>query len=253
MDVIAEEHSETHNRMDDSTRVFQGVPDHLPAKAQCFLLKDARKGDVLLVESIDRLSRHPVEDWQKLKAAIDSKGLRIVALDLPTSHQGIQDTKGHELTGRMLGAIHSMLVEMMAAIARKDYEQRRERLAQGIDKTKAAGKYQGRPVDEDLHKRVKELLAADLGVRAAARHASCSTTTVLKIMDRGPRVTLTTAARAEGLEVMEVAAMALVADDAQALSPVRAEMTTVLARSCERSTASSLAGPFYADRAEGQP
>lgn len=37
------------------------------------LLKDARKGDILLVESIDR----PVEDWQKLKAAIDSKGLKI--------------------------------------------------------------------------------------------------------------------------------------------------------------------------------
>ncbi|EGH26525.1 resolvase, partial [Pseudomonas amygdali pv. mori str. 301020] len=42
----------------------------------------------------DRLSRLPVDDWQKLKAAIDSKGLRIVALDLPTSHQGMQDTKG---------------------------------------------------------------------------------------------------------------------------------------------------------------
>lgn len=44
------------------------------------LLKDSRKGDVLLVKSIDRLSRLPVDDWQKLKAAIDSKGLRIVAL-----------------------------------------------------------------------------------------------------------------------------------------------------------------------------
>lgn len=66
------------------------------------LLKDAKKGDVLLVESIDRLSRLPAEDWQKLKTAIDSKGLRIVALDLPTSHQGIADTKGDEFTGRML-------------------------------------------------------------------------------------------------------------------------------------------------------
>lgn len=88
----------------------------------------------------------------------------------------MQDTKGDGFTGRMLGAINSMLVEMMAAIARKDYEQRRERQAQGIEKAKAAGKYQGRPVDVDLHKRVKELLAAGLGVRAAARHASCSTT-----------------------------------------------------------------------------
>lgn len=147
------------------------------------LLKDARKGDVLLVESIDRLSRLPVDDWNKLKAAIDAKGLRIVALDLPTSHQGLRDTKGDEFTSRMLSAINSMLVEMMAAIARKDYEQRRERQAQGIQKAKAAGKYQGRPVDADLHRRVKELLGAGMGIRATARHANCSTTTVLRIRD----------------------------------------------------------------------
>lgn len=147
------------------------------------LLKDARAGDVLLVESIDRLSRLPQADWQKLKAAIDAKGLRIVALDLPTSHQSMKDTAGDEFTGRMLAAINSMLVDMMAAIARKDYEQRRERQAQGIEKAKAEGRYQGRPVDADLHKRVKELLKAGLGVRATARHANCSTTTVLKIRD----------------------------------------------------------------------
>lgn len=147
------------------------------------LLKDARKGDVLLVESIDRLSRLPADDWAKLKGAIDAKGLRIVALDLPTSHQGMRDTQGDEFTGRMLAAINSMLVEMMAAIARKDYEQRRERQAQGIQKAKAAGKYLGRPVDEELHKRVKELLGAGLGIRATARHASCSTTTVLRIRE----------------------------------------------------------------------
>lgn len=102
--------------------------------------------------------------------------------DFPTSHQGMQDIKGDEFTGRMLGAINSMLVEMMAAIARQDYEQRRERQAQGIEKAKVAGKYQGRPIDEDLHKRVKELLQAGLGIRATARHANCSTT-VLKILD----------------------------------------------------------------------
>lgn len=94
---------------------------------------------------------------------------------------GMRDTQGDEFTQRMLAAINSMLVEMMAAIARKDYEQRRERQAQGIQKAKAAGKYQGRPVDEELHKRVKELLRAGLGIRATARYASCSTTTVLRI------------------------------------------------------------------------
>lgn len=147
------------------------------------LLKDAKKGDVLLVESIDRLSRLPADDWQKLKAAIDSKGLRIVALDLPTSHQGIADTKGDEFTGRMLAAINSMLVDMMAAIARKDYEQRRERQAQGIEKAKAEGRYKGRPVDVDLHRKVKRFLELGMGIRETAREAGCSTTTVLKIRD----------------------------------------------------------------------
>lgn len=69
----------------------------------------------------------------------------------------------------------------MAAIARKDYKQRRDRQTQSIEKAKAAGKYQGRSVDEELHKRVRELLGAGLGIRATARHASCSTTTVLRI------------------------------------------------------------------------
>jgi DNA invertase Pin-like site-specific DNA recombinase len=147
------------------------------------LLKDARKGDVLLVESIDRLSRLPADGWQKLKAAIDSKGLRIVALDLPTSYQGLKIAAGDEFTDRMLTAINSMLVEMMAAIARKDYEQRRTRQAQGIAKAKSQGLYKGRKPDKNLHERVLELLGAGIGIRATARHASCSTTTVLKIRD----------------------------------------------------------------------
>jgi|SRR5471032_2400338 len=148
------------------------------------LLKDARKGDVLLVESIDRLSRMEDHDWRTLKATIDSKGLCIVALDLPTSHLAMKVTQGDEFTSRMLGAINNMMIEMMAAIARKDYQQRRERQAQGIAKAKKNGAYKGRPIDADLHKRVRELLTANLGIRATARHAACSTTTVLKIRDQ---------------------------------------------------------------------
>lgn len=95
----------------------------------------------------------------------------------------MQDTTGDEFTGRMLGAINSMLVEMMAAIARKGYEQRRERQGQGIEKAKATGKCQDRPEDEGLRKRVKGLLKLGLGIRATARHANCSTTTVLRTRD----------------------------------------------------------------------
>lgn len=148
------------------------------------LLKDARKGDIILVESIDRLSRMEDKDWRTLKSTIDSKGLCIVALDLPTSHLAMNVAQGDEFTRRMLGAINSMMIEMMAAIARKDWEQRRDRQAQGIAKAKGLGVYKGRPIDADLHKRVRELLSANFGIRATARHADCSTTTVLKIRDQ---------------------------------------------------------------------
>lgn len=45
---------------------------------------------------------------------------------------------------------------MMAAIAREDYEHRRKWQAQGIEKVKAVGKYQGLPADADLHNTVDD-------------------------------------------------------------------------------------------------
>lgn len=147
------------------------------------LLRDSKSSDVLLIESMDRLSRMEEQDWRRLKAAIDLRGLRIVAVDLPTSHQGITLKSGDEFTDSVLSSINNMMIDMMAAMARKEYLLRRFRQAQGIDKAKAAGVYKGRPIDQDLRKRVRELLAADLGVRAIARHAKCSTTTVMRIRD----------------------------------------------------------------------
>lgn len=46
---------------------------------------------------------------------------------------------------RMLAAINDMMLDMLAAIARKDYEDRRRRQAEGIAKAKLAGRYKGRP------------------------------------------------------------------------------------------------------------
>src|SRR3984885_15062963 len=51
------------------------------------LLADSRPGDVLLVEQVDRLSRLTDSDWRKLRAELDTKQVRVIALDLPTSWQ----------------------------------------------------------------------------------------------------------------------------------------------------------------------
>lgn len=145
------------------------------------LLADAQPGDVLLVEAIDRLSRLPAVDWKRLRGEIDAKGLRVVALDLPTSHAAMQDTDGDDFTTRMLDAVNGMMLDMLAAIARKDYEQRRARQAQGIASAKGKGVYRGRPENPELHRKVSELLDAGLSIRKVAEHAQCSTSSVQRI------------------------------------------------------------------------
>lgn len=122
------------------------------------LLDDSKPGDVLLIEQVDRLSRLTGPDWDKLKATIATKRVRIVALDLPTSWQLVKDCD--DLTRRMMEALNSMMLDMLAAIARKDYDDRRRRTAQGIAKAKAQGLYRGRPEDTERNTAILALLAA---------------------------------------------------------------------------------------------
>src|SRR6056297_2580672 len=145
------------------------------------LLDDAQEGDILLVEAIDRLSRLPQAEWERLRAEIEGKGLRVVALDLPTSHAALGGSSGDEFTARMLDAVNRMMLDMVAPIARKDYEQRRQRQAQGIAKAKEKGVYKGRPVDRDKHARIRELLEKDFSIRKTAEIAGAAPSTVQKV------------------------------------------------------------------------
>lgn len=142
------------------------------------LLEDASSGDILLVEAIDRLSRLPQAEWERLRAEIEGKGLRVVALDLPTSHAALGGNSSDEFTARMLDAVNRMMLDMVAAIARKDYEQRRERQAQGIAKAKKRGAYQGRPVDQKKHSRIRQLLEKGFSIRKTAELAGAAPSTV---------------------------------------------------------------------------
>ncbi|RWR04485.1 recombinase family protein [Paenirhodobacter populi] len=143
------------------------------------LLDDAQPGDVLLVEQVDRLSRLTSRDWDKLKALIAAKGVRVVALDLPTSHQLIQP--GDEFTSRMLGALNGMMLDMLAAIARKDYEDRRRRTQQGIERAKAEGRFTGRRPNAKRHEAVAKLLRQGLSWSEVEATTGASRSTVARI------------------------------------------------------------------------
>jgi len=142
------------------------------------LLSESHPGDILLVEQVDRLSRLTDGDWKKLRGIISEKGVKVVALDLPTSHQLLANTTTDAFTGRMLSAINDMLLDMLAAIARKDYEDRRRRQAQGIERAKDQGQYKGRPIDADLHRRILSCLDDGKSLRKTADIVGCALSTV---------------------------------------------------------------------------
>ncbi|MDX1128712.1 resolvase [Sinorhizobium medicae] len=150
------------------------------------LFSDSEPGDVLLVEQVDRLSRLNTADWEKLKAEIAAKRVRVVALDLPTSHQLMQ--LGDEFTARMLDAINGMMLDMLAAIARKDYEDRRRRQAQGIVGAKERGAYQGRPEDKKRNDGIATMLAMGISWTEIQNATKASRATVAKIAKRLKRV-----------------------------------------------------------------
>lgn len=143
------------------------------------LLEIAQKGDVMLVEQIDRISRLKNEDWYTLKSIIKAKGLRVVSLDLPTSHQFT--VAGDQFTGRMLLAINELMLDMLAAIARKDYEDRRRRQKEGIILAKLEGLYRGRPRDVELQKKIEGMLLDKKSYDYIQHILKCSRTTISKV------------------------------------------------------------------------
>lgn len=147
------------------------------------LLDTADSGDVLLVESVDRLSRLSQADWDTLKATIKAKGLRLVIADLPTSHMLVQDTG---ITGQIMDVINNMLIDLMATMARLDQDKRVERINQGLANKKLREpdwKPSGKGNNADLWAKVQSLLADHPTMSAdnIAKLAECGVATVYRI------------------------------------------------------------------------
>ena len=154
------------------------------ARPELFLLlADSQPGDILLVEQVDRLSRLTAADWERLKADLTARRVRVVALDLPTSWT-MATNASDEFTGRMFEAINGMLLDMLAAVARKDYDDRRRRQAQGQAKAKAEGRYKGRPEDTGRNEGIAGMLAAGQSWGAIQNITGCSRATIAKIAKR---------------------------------------------------------------------
>ncbi len=146
------------------------------------LLEDAAPGDGILIEQVDRLSRLDDDGWAKLKSLIQEKNLKVISLDLPTSHAALASEMSDDFTATMLKAINNMMLDMLAAIARKDYQDRRRRQAEGISKAKEQGKFKGRQADLALHNSICRLrLENGLSIAETAKLTGVSTRTVIRV------------------------------------------------------------------------
>ena len=88
------------------------------------LIENAHRGDIILVEQIDRLARLNQADWDTLKRMLSEKNLSIVSKELPTSYMALQSESSTEFMSSVLQAINSMMLDLLVAIARNDYEEK---------------------------------------------------------------------------------------------------------------------------------
>lgn len=91
---------------------------------------------------------------------------------------------GDDFTARMFDAINGMLLDMLAAVARKDYDDRRRRQAQGQARAKTEGKYKGRPEDTERNAGIASLLAEGRSWSFIQDMTGCSRATVAKVAKR---------------------------------------------------------------------
>jgi DNA invertase Pin-like site-specific DNA recombinase len=146
------------------------------------LLDTAQPGEILLCESVDRLSRLSQVDWETLKATIKAKGLRLVIADLPTSWEMATDG----IAGEVMRVINDMLIELMSTMARLDQDKRVERINQGLANKRAADpewKPAGKGKNTAKWEQVQSLMAKHPTMSAdqIAKLADCGVATVYRI------------------------------------------------------------------------
>jgi len=147
------------------------------------LLTDSQPGDILLVEQVDRLTRLNLEDWDRLRNDITAKQVLIVSLDLPTSW-AMMAAERDDIQTRIFQAINNMMLDVLAAIARKDYEDRRRRQSQGIAKAKEAGAYRGRPEDAKRNEAIMAMLRRGQTWESIRHATRCSNSTIARLAKR---------------------------------------------------------------------
>lgn len=104
-------------------------------------LKNAilRRGDTLVIKSLDRLSRNKADIHNELRY-FKVNGIRLKVIDLPTTMMDLP--QGQEWVFEM---VNNILIEVLGTIAEQERATIKQRQAEGIAAAKEQGKKLGRP------------------------------------------------------------------------------------------------------------
>jgi len=145
------------------------------------LLSETEPSDILLCESVDRLSRLSQDEWKQLRSMIESKGLRLIVVDLPTTHQL---ANSDDIASQVLRVINDMLLDLMATMARIDQQKRVERIKQGLERRRERGEIIKRRGKTDAWSKVQEKIEKfpNASAKEIAGMVECGTATVYRVM-----------------------------------------------------------------------
>lgn len=143
------------------------------------MIADLNKGDTIIAENLDRITRLPMDKAEALMASIKEKGARVSVpnlIDLPKAGEG--------LDGIVVGAMQSMLLKIALYQCRQDYETRKQRQAEGIVIAKAKGIYKGRKPDTFTNAKIVELRAIGYTIAKIASTLNVSESQVKLILKK---------------------------------------------------------------------
>lgn len=143
------------------------------------MIDDLQPGEAVVAEKIDRISRLPLEDAEKLVASIRAKGAYLAVPGIIDLGELAAEAQG--VAKIVLESVQEMLLRLALQMARDDYEDRRERQQQGIKLAKTAGKYAGRKPDTAMHSRILALRAGGNSIAETAKLAGCSVSQVKRV------------------------------------------------------------------------
>ena len=129
------------------------------------LVKKLKPGDLLCIQSIDRLGRNYEEIQDQWRRLTKDLGVDISVIDMP-----LLDTRnGKDLMGTFIA---DLVLQILSFVAQNERENIRRRQAQGIAAAKAQGVRFGRPpkpLPEGFHRAYQRWKAGKISGTAAAK------------------------------------------------------------------------------------